>query len=535
MTFINKLALFLAASLLAAFAAAQTPALTTLPQSQVLQTPVIMGPPLQLPASQGDPCAATTSSATPTPVLSAAQLQAQQFQAALIETNPGSGTGPIPDVFDWQPRALAPAGTIIVLRGQGFQPAVFSARVGSDMLQVAGTATEIRLTIPPSARSSGEPLVVWHRNGGRARTLEPNYRVFDPVVRITRVAPEAFGRGQTVTLCGTSLFNTWQAAPVSNFPETRMLKIGSQYVEMHEVAVSANGDRLTFRAGSTALNRVVVSQTFNPATGYASLYGFVAASPQPDAVSGLVALTARSAQLDSSQANNTNILAPAASLWRRSLPLQVGQVYGSGRFGSLKPPFLLMEATGDYGPLSRQMVIEGLGLDGASFRIGTSALNASTPGSAALGTTAFAAVTVGTPSGQVCGTKDGVTRCLNPVFRVSQAPFFDSVPNSPFAMNTVHTLIGLHLLPDPGISGLSYEFRLSGLGVCGTLNIIEHSDSQIRFRIDSPNPRPSVCTSNLTLFGGTPTTHNVMQFLVRYANVEVEYLRKPYDLVLPPN
>lgn len=506
-------------SLAPLLAAAQSPIPPQIPSQIPSQ---LANPTLQQMPS--DPC---VGSATASPqLISSSAAQKQALEAALVRSNPGSGSGPIPDVFDWQPRGRAPAGTMITITGQGLQTTL-SGRIGDDMLtKVSASPTQIRLRIPNSVRAVARELVVWQQ-GGRPRTLEPGFRVFDPDVSINKVHPNSFGRGQVVTLCGSSLFFTFQASPNASFPETRMLRVGDHYIEMHEAVFSPGGERATFRAGRVALRRLTTRYVEGT-----PFFEFHDPQPPPASVTGRVALTSLYTQLSTSQQHNTDVQGPIDSEWSATLPVQISKVQGRGVFNSVSPPFVLVEASGNNASMSRQILMDGLGLDGAALRIGDR--NLGTVSTQLLGNFATANVDPGMPSGQVCAVKAGRTVCGPQVIRLSRAPVFSTIPAMPLAMHTVHTIVGLHLRPDPGISGLTYEFKFSGADVCAPLDIVEHSDSQIRFRLGNPDQAmPSSCASNNTLFGASASGRYVMAFSATYGGTTHDYLSRAYWLRLP--
>jgi hypothetical protein len=489
-------------------------------QIPLQQLPIIAAPSAVLQALS-DPCA---SSASPT-IVAQINPAVSQLETQMVRNNPGSGGGPILDVFNWQPRGRAPAGTELVLTGQGFVGSTVAARVGDTMLvRTSASATQVRFLIPASARQFGQALVVWQQ-GGAVRTLEPAFTVFDPAVRITRVVPLNFGKSQRVTLCGTSLFYTFQAIPNDANPETKMLRIGDQYIEMSAVEVSPSGDRMSFTANGVAFNKL-----HGPVVNDVVRYEPFVAQPQPSLVEGPVALTSFHSSIDSSRQHNTDTRSSTASRWSRSIDVRLLDVYGSGLFGFKRPPFLLMDPTV---PISRQLVLLGLGLDGAAVSIG--GVNLGTVNSQLLGIEAAFVLAAGTSSGQVCAVKNGRQSCASDIMRVASAPVFAQFPPTALAMYVTHTISGLHLLPDPGIAGLVYRLRIVGNAGCNAeVQILEHSDNQIRFKFgeSASTPVPQQCRS-ATLFGGTPGTSNVMVFEATYDGLVAELFRRPYYLQVP--
>lgn len=489
-------------------------------QVPVLQRPALV-PTATIPTVPSDPCASTTA----TGIALQANQVASQLESQLVRNNPGSGSGPILDVFNWQPRGRAPASTELVLTGQGFVGNTVAARIGDTMLvRTAASTTQVRFQIPASARQLSQPLVVWQQ-GGAARTLEPAFTVFDPAVRITRVVPLTFGKGQRVTLCGSSLFYTFQAAPNNASPETRMLRIGDQYIEMSALEVSPSGDRMSFTA-----NGIAYTKLHGPVVNDVVRYEPFVAQPQPSVVEGPVALTSLYSSIDSSRQHNTDTSSSTVSRWSRSLDVRLQDVYGSGLFAFRRPPFLLMDPNV---PISRQLVLTGLGLDGAAVSIG--GVNIGTVNTQLLGNEAAFVLAAGTSSGQVCAAKNGRQSCVSEIMRVASAPVVAQFPPTALAMYVIHTISGLHLLPDPGVAGLVYRLRIAGNAGCNAeVQILEHSDNQMRFKFgeSASAPVPQQCRSS-TLFGGTPGTYNTMVFEASYDGLLVELFRRPYYLQVP--
>ncbi len=489
-------------------------------QIPLQQQPAIAAPSAMAQAF-ADPCA---TAAGPT-IVAQVNTAANQLESQMVRNNPGAGGGPILDVFNWQPRGRAPAGTELVLTGQGFVGNTVVARIGDTMLaRTSASGTQARFQIPASARQLGQPLVVWQQ-GGAARTLESAFTVFDPAVRITRVVPLNFGKGQRVTLCGSSLFNTFQAIPNNAVPETKMLRIGDQYIEMSALEVSPSGDRMSFTANGVAYNKL-----HGPAVNDVVRYEPFVVQPQPSLVEGTVALTSLYSSIDFSRQHNTDTSSSTVSRWSRSLDVRLQDVYGSGLFASKRPPFLLMDPTV---PISRQLVLQGLGLDGAAVSIGGVSLG--TVNTQLLGTDAAFVLAAGTSSGQVCAAKNGRQSCASEIMRVASAPVFAQFPPTALPMYATHAISGLHLLPDPGIAGLVYRLRIAGNPGCNAeVQILEHSDNQIRFKFgeSASTPVPQQCRSS-TLFGGTPGTYNAMVFEMSYDGLVVELFRRSYYLQVP--
>jgi hypothetical protein len=116
----------------------------------------------------------------------------------------GSGTGPIPDVTDWNPHVRLAKGAQITVQGRNLNPLQLVAMVGSTKLTAMASSTSTQVLFGADSPAVG-PFVVYNP-GGEVRTLESTYRVFDPTVLVTSVVPTSFHQGDTVTLCGRSLF-----------------------------------------------------------------------------------------------------------------------------------------------------------------------------------------------------------------------------------------------------------------------------------------------------------------------------------------
>ena len=137
-------------------------------------------------------------------------------------------------------------------------------------------------------------------------------RAADRVVRLFGSIPQSFADGQRVTLCGSLLFNTYEANSTSARPNARMLRIGDWYLPMSEVVVSNRGDRLSFTvaAGGPYQRQPVSSGT------HTRHYEFVSVPVTGGSIAGPIALHSLSSPPDAARQHSTDVVALSSSLWR---------------------------------------------------------------------------------------------------------------------------------------------------------------------------------------------------------------------------
>jgi hypothetical protein len=479
-----------------------------------------------------DPCAGATGtpSASGAGLTTMTPVRQTNLPSGLTVPNPGSGSGPIADVTDWQPRTRVPAAGTIVIRGRDLDPNRLIVRLGDSTLTKAGSSSgEVRFQAPGTAHSSGKPLVVYHE-GGQARTLDPSYLVFNPVVLITRVVPATFAQGDLVTVCGQSLFHAGYSGPLANpAPNPNAVigpsnplqtvtesfgHLGDNFVRIINPAVSPTGDRMTFVAGD-----LYRGQGQMMAGGGATAY-LLAVNPPPPNKTGEFQL----AQPGKSVLGGPYVPGPSTT-WRLGGP-KIIKVYADPfrQFGVQEPFVILPTLLPDNTVYNNRMAIahvEGGNLNG-QFRIG----NLSIPGYSVLapdGTKIGLQIPSNASTAPVCGTRNNVTGCSPTPFTVVPGPVLSSMPAVPLTVSTIHTINGLNLLP-AGVNGLTYRFTITGLDPTSAsstvsqcnlvLSVLEHSAQRIRFRIGDPAapPPPSFCqNANQTLFA--PGTNSPTLFL----------------------
>ncbi len=474
-----------------------------------------------------DPCgivtpASSASSQLPTSVSAITQ--------AGHETIAQTGSGPVPDITDWIPRGRVAGGSEIRIQGRNLDPNKLVVLWGGAALSRTGQSPgEVRFRVPASVDLAGRKLVAYHI-GGQPRTLEPAYQVFDPVVRISRVVPAAFKEGDVVTVCGNSLFNATFITPSTSL-QPQYVGVGDKAAEIMEPAVSPSGDRMSFRVLRAAELFVVSS---DPSFGYT--WSLRAVQPQPSALNGPFKLKKAGSAAGgfSNPLQDTTIISGPAVSWQPA-PLHVRTAYNSSRFSSLKVPFVIVTG-GASGPILRQVSFEGTGLAGAAVRIGDMALQPSIP---TTGLQGAAVIPTNASNGRICATKDNQTSCSPEVIKILGGPTVMQMPSVPLAMFVTHSIEGVNLAP-AGVTGLTYEFRMSGsradnpsAQACNTvMQLVEHSQQRIRFRVGDPSkPVPANCLST-TIFN-TSGTQFLMQLVAKYSGIESILWEQPYGLKKP--
>lgn len=508
-----------------------------IPQSQLAQ--MVMIPPDAcagaIPPPPAPPQIATLSAPTE-PTMRAARFPNKS--GAIRYMSPQEfGSDPIPDVVDWQPKQKVPAGRELIIQGRNLDPTRFVAKIGETVLPATSqSSSQVRLTIPSWLRAFNTPLVVYHR-GGTPRTLEINYEVFDPAVRITRVVPEAFSQGDLVTICGVSVShlslienvrtNAGGGTPIGEMRKLALIgQPNGQYQHYHWVETlnpvpSASGDRLTFVAGP--LYKSVFRQADASGTG---AYTDIVSDPAPPSpVTGPLSFHS-----ETNPTTSRDVLAPNPVTWKVGGPkiVKLGVNPTASGFRS-NESFVILPAVlpnNTTFPRLAQLLVEGYNLSG-QYKIADVSLHGgfSGPGLPSDDTKGLLSVPANATGGQVCGTKNGVTNCWPQPFGVVPGPIIASLPwqlpapaslpasydlqspRWPLALRTTYTINGLYLQP-AGVPGLTYALEIPDLmnpsqqvtgGSAPTFDqcnmvftVLEHTASRMQFRIGDPaKPLPS--------------------------------------------
>lgn len=542
-----------------------------MPQSQLAQ--MVMAPPDAcagaIPPPPTPPQIATLSAPTQT-TMRTSRLPSKS-EAVRHMSSQEFGSDPIPDVVDWQPKQKVPAGRELIIQGRNLDPTKFVAKIGETVLPAASqSSSQIRLAIPSWLRTFNTPLVVYHR-GGTPRTLEINYEVFDPAVRITRVAPDTFSQGDLVTLCGVSvshlsLIENVRTNPGGGTPIGEMRKLGligqpnGQYqhyhwVEMLNPVASASSDRLTFVAGP--LYKSVFRQA--DASGTGAYTDIIGDSTPPSPITG--PLSFRS---ETNPTTSRDVLAPNTVTWRLGGPkiVKLGvNPHASGFFSN--ESFVILPAVlpnNTTFPRLAQLLVEGYNLSG-QYTIANIPLSGGFRGAGLPSddTKGLLSVPSNATGGQVCGTKNSITNCWPQPFGVVPGPVLASLPwqlpapaslpasydlqspRWPLALRTTYTINGLYLQPT-GVPGLTYTLELPGLmnpsqqiagGSAPTFDqcnmvfsVLEHTASRIQFRIGDPaKPLPSSgCMAHLQnwYFNQGAQGGPILRLTARYAGQQSE-------------
>jgi hypothetical protein len=446
-----------------------------------------------------------------------------------LEMSAQMGSGPIPDITDWFPRTMAAGGSEIRVQGRNLDPNKLVVRWGGAALSRTGQSQgEVRFRAPAGVDMTGRELVVYHL-GGQPRTLDPAYKIFDPIVRITRVAPASFKEGDIVTVCGNTLFNATFITPSTSL-QPQFIGVGDKAVAIAEPAVSQTGDRMSFRVLRAAETFVT---SIDPSTG-AQTFGLRQMQPQPVALNGLFKLKKAGMSTFGANPLQDNVI-PAASVSWQPASLTLRTAYHPARFYPLKVPFVIV-TSGVNDAIYRQISFEGTGLSGASMKLGGMGLS---PSIGSPGLQGAVLLPANASNGQLCATKGNQTVCSPETIQVIGGPTIVQQPQMPLAMFATHSIEGINLAP-AGINGLTYEFRMSGARAADTgaqacntvLQVVEHSQVRIRFSVgDSSKAVPANCL-NTTIFNTSPPQY-VMQLVAKYSGKEAVLWEQPYGLKKP--
>jgi hypothetical protein len=403
----------------------------------------------------------------------------------------------------------------VTIQGRDLDPTKLIAMIGSTKLTAMAGSTTTQVLFKVDSSPQAGALAVYNP-GGEVWKLDPNYRVFDPNVGITRVVPTSFQQGDTVTVCGRSLFQamlgfdfTLQTTFPTNLtgPITlqngSFIQIGDKYLRAVDAAVSDDGTRMTFIAGDLFQQKAVCIPNCSSSTQIQ--YFLVPVLPAPASQSG--ALTFRA--LDT-----VGMTTGPTVTWQLGGP-HISKVHGQDFNG----PFVMLQS--ENSPLDEGMVwVEGTNLAG-QWRIGSTAINSfDFHGD---GTLLVLYLPPTASSGQICGTAtNGVTACTSNVFVAFPGPTIADMPESPLSVGTTYTINGIHLQPPPEATGLTYKFSMTDLGndpitaACNhVLNVLDHTQYHIVFRIGDPGaPVATGCSPLGSL--GDPNANNVMLLMGTY-------------------
>lgn len=420
----------------------------------------------------------------------------------------GSGSGPIPDVTDWEPRNRVGADSQVVVSGRNLVPTQLVAMIGTVKLTPMAGSTTTRILYKVDSAAQVGPLVVYNA-GGSVRTLDPTYRVFDPTVLVTSVVPTSFQQGDAVTLCGQSLFQaalgwSFSSQHVSGVPqfsslslmEGKFVKIGDKFLRVSNAAVSADGSTMTFNAGDLFEADIACINDCN--TSSDARWFLNPISPLPTSETGVLTLNAVGIAV---------VVTGPTLTWHVGGP-KIAKAYGvifQGPFSSLPS---------ENSPWGGMAYVEGTNLNG-QWKIGPTAVSSfDTRGD---GNLLLLSIPDTASSGQICGTANAVTACTTNSFTVFGGPTIATLPASPLSIGTTYTIEGINLLPPPEAEGFQYRFDIPGLAAndlfaasCNrVLKVLDHTAYHIVFRIGDPAiPVPSGCNQG-SLFDPNDTA-NVM-------------------------
>lgn len=452
----------------------------------------------QIDACTGKPASAPLKVFAGRPALAVAS---GQMSVKGVNPYPGSGSGPIPMISDWYPRGRMAKGSEITIQGRDLVPGQVFAMIGGSQL-TATSQSPGQIKFRADDLTPGDALVVYNKNG-QPRVLEAKYAVFDPAVVVTKVVPQAFGVGDTVTICGTSLFQAILGQMASdthynNVPDYGTLKllpgnfvgVGDKWIRVDNVSVSPSGDRMVFTVGTAFTDMPACNQAASCNTPQGLSWFLMPITP-PSPLAGPIKL------------GISGGAGPAVTWQSTGLqPPSISRVYAN--LSTSQVPFLIaadVSAPG-YNSSWGMVVVEGTNLSNSTWRIGstpiTSAIDEPSqtklilPGNAA--------------SGQICATKNGQTSCTPGPFQIYSGPLVSRVPPMPLALHTNYTIEGANL-KGPNVPGVTFRFDIFGLAAdcamgAGCINtpcnrdlqIIEHTAQKIVFRLGDPaKPTPAMC------------------------------------------
>jgi len=408
--------------------------------------------------------------------------------------------GPIPDVTDFSPYVRVVKGGQLTVQGRNLDPTQLVAMIGSSTLtRMAGsTSTQVLFRVD-SAPQVG-PLVVYNPDG-QVRTLAPTYRVFDEAVVVTSVVPASFQQGDTVTLCGQSLFQAALEQPfvtqrffagtqVSSLTlyQGNFIKIGDKYLRVSGAGVSEDGSKMTFVAGD--LYDWATACLHTPCSTAADVMGLLEpVSPLPASQAGVLALYA---------SGLANLVTGPTVTWKLGGP-HIKKAYGGRWHG----PFEVLRS--ETYPWYATVLVEGTNLNPGitKWKIGSVANLLPEFGPGEEQTLNLMVIPDTASSAPICGTANGFTDCTPISFVVFGGPAIANFPASPLSIGSTYTIDGINLLPPPEAPGFTYHLGAGGtfpdyneVSCNRVLKVLDHTAYHIVFRIGDPAvPVPSGCNT----------------------------------------
>ena len=440
----------------------------------------------------------------------------------------GRGSYPIPRVTNYTPRGAVSSGGQISFSGTNFLTEHIMVCIGNVKLETVSSSTNQLVVKAPEAPVAGQ-LMISHGTAASGYVLEENFRISGFTV-ISSIEPASFSPGEIVTVRGSDL----QLYPLTTRLEgssilDSFLKISPDPLHFG----SDNFVRVTDFTRSSDLSEITftVREIFSHQRSYIvdgrmvdyPVYSGREISPQPDEISGPL-------RFHSGETEGFDFAGPVVT-WSR------GRGAGEFMISSIKPPVwgddhpMFVIASDDSPRGGTDIRFEGVGLDQARFMIGGEAVTAATSPD---GREGFLVIKPSTPSGIVTATKEGQTVSYGdrPLVVIPEPAFLpNSLPEPPFIVrlnDEEYELRGWDLLPPSNVAGLSYRFHFDWLDRSDDLrlNIIEHTESVIRFRVES-----------LPSFGDVPGSdqeilrEGTMHLTGEYNGVRKDLWHMPYRIV----
>lgn len=440
----------------------------------------------------------------------------------------GRGSYPIPRVTNYTPRGAVSSGGQISFSGTNFLTEHIMVCIGNVRLQTLSSSTNQLVVKAPETPVAGQ-LMISHGTAASSYVLEDNFRISGLTV-ISSIEPASFSPGDRVTVRGSDL----QLYPLTTRLEgssilDSFLKISPDPLHFG----SDNFVRVTDFIRSSDLSEITftVQEIFSHQRSYIvdgrmvdyPVYSGREISPQQDEISGPL-------RFHSGETEGFDFAGPVVT-WRR------GRGAGEFMISSIKPPAwgddhpMFVIASDDSPRGGTDVRFEGSGLDQARFMIGGEAVTAA---SSPDGREGFLIIKPSTPSGIVTAMKDGQTfRYGDKPLTVIPEPAFlpNSLPEPPFIVrlnDEEYELRGWDLLPPSNVAGLSYRFHFDWLDRSDELrlHIIEHTESVIRFKVESLPSFGDVSGSDQEIL-----MEGTMHLTGEYNGVRKDLWHMPYRIV----
>lgn len=464
---------------------------------------------------------------TPTPLPDPVLTPDPSIDPGLSPCIVGRGSFPIPRVTGYNPRGAVNSGDQIIFSGTNFLTERIMVCIGNVRLETVSVSSNQFVVKAPTTPVTGQ-LMISHGTAGSNYILEDNFRISGlPVV--SSIEPASFSPGDNVTLRGSDL----QLYPLTTRLEgssilDSFLKISPDPLHFG----SDNFVRVTDFTRSPDLSEITftVQEIFSHQRSYIvdgrmvdyPVYSGQRISPQPDQVSGPL-------RFHSGETEGFDFAGPVVT-WSRG--------GGTGEFmiSSIKPPAwgnehpMFVIASEDSPRGGTDVRFEGVGLDQARFMVGGEAVTAA---SSPDGREGFLVIKPSTPGGIVTATKEGQTVSYGdrPLVVIPEPAFLpNSLPEPPFTItldDEEYVLRGWDLQPPSNVTGLSYRFHFDRFDLFDELrlHVIEHTESVIRFKVES---LPSF--DALSRFDQDARLEGTMRLTGEYNGVTRDLWQMPYRI-----